>query len=57
MWSARTVWFDIAVVMSVFAVGNILFGHFEERKPMALRLLSQSLTKRPHRLSRKYPPA
>ena len=39
MWNTRTVWFDIAVVMSVFAVGNILFGHFEEHKPNALRLL------------------
>jgi hypothetical protein len=43
MWSARTVWFDIAVVMSVFAVGNILFGHFEEHKPKALRLLKVGL--------------
>ena len=43
MWSTRTVWFDIAVVMSVFAVGNILFGHFEEHKPKALRLLKVGL--------------
>jgi hypothetical protein len=39
MWSIQTVWFDVAVVMSIFAVGNILFGHFEEHKPKALRLL------------------
>jgi O-antigen/teichoic acid export membrane protein len=39
MWNTQTIWFDIAVVMSVFAVGNILFGHFEEHKPKALRLL------------------
>jgi hypothetical protein len=39
MWSTQTVWFDIAVVMTIFAVGNILFGHFEEHKPKALRLL------------------
>ena len=43
MWNTRTVWFDIAVVMSVFAVGNILFGHFEEHKPKALRLLKVGL--------------
>lgn len=43
MWNTRTVWFDIAVVMSVFAVGNILFGHFEERRPKALRLLKVGL--------------
>lgn len=23
-------WMDIAIVASIFAVGNILFGHFEE---------------------------
>jgi hypothetical protein len=39
MWSTQTAWFDIAVVMSIFAVGNILFGHFEEHKPKPLRLL------------------
>ena len=43
MWNTRTVWFDIAVVMSVFAVGNILFGHFEEHKPKSLRLLKVGL--------------
>lgn len=26
-------WFEIAVMASLFAVGNILFGHFEERTP------------------------
>ena len=30
MWSTQTAWFDITVVMSIFAVGNILFGHFED---------------------------
>src|SRR5262249_52884817 len=43
MWSTRTVWFDLAVVMSIFAGGNILFGHFEEHKPKALRLLKVAL--------------
>lgn len=32
-------WFDVAVVMTVFALGNILFGHFEEHKPKWLRVL------------------
>ena len=32
MWSIDTPWFDIAVVMSIFAVGNMLFGHFEQHK-------------------------
>jgi len=39
MWSTDTPWFDIAVVMSIFAVGNILFGHFEEHKPKIRRVL------------------
>src|SRR5262245_35906179 len=43
MWSTQTAWFDIAVVMSIFAVGNILFGHFEEHRPKARRLLKVAL--------------
>ncbi|HWR15292.1 MAG TPA: hypothetical protein VN577_10705 [Terriglobales bacterium] len=39
MWDTRTLWFDVAVVMGIFAVGNIVFGHFEEHKPKYLRLL------------------
>jgi len=25
-----TLWFESTIIMSIFAVGNILFGHFEE---------------------------
>ena len=32
-------WFEIAIVASIFAVGNILFGHFEEGTPKWRRLL------------------
>lgn len=39
MWSTQTVWFDVAVVMTIFAIGNILFGHFEEHKPKLRRVL------------------
>jgi biotin transporter BioY len=39
MWNADTLWFDVAVVMSIFAVGSVLFGRFEEHKPRARRLL------------------
>jgi hypothetical protein len=31
--------FDVALVASLFAVGTILFGHFEERTPKWRRLL------------------
>jgi hypothetical protein len=26
-------WFEVAIVAGLFAVGNIVFGHFEERTP------------------------
>ena len=32
-------WMDIAIVASIFALGNILFGHFEEHTPKWRRLL------------------
>jgi hypothetical protein len=39
MWSTATLWFDAAVVLGIFAVGNILFGHFEAHKPKWKRVL------------------
>jgi len=30
MWSTANYWFDVSVVFGVFAIGNILLGHFEE---------------------------
>jgi hypothetical protein len=39
MWSIETRWFDVAVVTSLFALGSILFGHFEQHKPPWRRLL------------------
>ena len=38
MWTIDTPWFDVAVVMSIFAVGSILFGRFEEHKHRGRRL-------------------
>jgi hypothetical protein len=32
-------WIDAAVMAGMFAVGNILFGHFEERTPKWRRVL------------------
>ena len=37
-------WFEIAVVSTVFAVGNILFGRFEEGTPRWRRLLKLVIT-------------
>jgi hypothetical protein len=39
MWNLDTPWFDVAVVMSIFAFGNILFGHFERHRPTWKRVL------------------
>ena len=39
MWSTDTRWFDVAVVMSIFAFGSILFGLFEQHKPRLRRVL------------------
>src|SRR5262245_25437536 len=43
MLDTDTLWFDLAVVGVMFAVGNILFGHFEEHRPKARRLLKFAL--------------
>lgn len=39
MWNTQTPWFDIALVMTIFAIGNVLFGHFEEHKPKLRRVM------------------
>jgi len=36
-------WMEIAVVAIIFAVGNIVFGHWEERTPKWRRLLKFTL--------------
>lgn len=33
MWNTNTIWFEITIVTLFFLLGNILFGHFEERSP------------------------
>lgn len=43
MWKTDTFWFDVAVVMSIFAVGSILLGHFEEHKSKLRRVLKVAI--------------
>ncbi len=31
-------WFEIAIINTIFAIGNIYFGHFEEHTPKLRRL-------------------
>ncbi len=33
-----SLWFEIAIVSGIFAIGNILLGHFEEKTPKPKRL-------------------
>ena len=39
MLDTTTLWFDVALVMTVFHVGTLFFGHLEEHKPKWKRLL------------------
>jgi hypothetical protein len=38
MWERHTAWFDLAVILGVFALGSVLFGRFEQHKPRARRV-------------------
>lgn len=40
-WSTGTPWFTVALVMSIFAVGSVCFGRFEQHKPRWRRVLKQ----------------
>lgn len=44
MWRIDSPWFDVAVVGVAFAIGNILFGRFEEHRPRWRRLVKLALT-------------
>jgi hypothetical protein len=43
MWQTDSLWFEIAIVLGSVAVGNILFGHFEQHKPPVQRLAKVAL--------------
>ena len=43
MWDINTRWFDVAIIMSIFAVGGVIFGRFEMHKPWWRRMLKQLL--------------
>jgi Protein of unknown function (DUF2938) len=43
MWRTDSLWFEAAIVLGIFAVGNILFGHFEQHKPPLMRLAKVAL--------------
>lgn len=34
----NTIWFEISIVLAIFAFGNVFFGHFERETPKAKRV-------------------
>ncbi len=38
MFTTDSLWFEIAIVSIIFAVGNMVMGHFEERTPKLRRV-------------------
>ena len=44
MWTIDTPWFDVAVICLAFAIGNILFGRFEEHRSRWRRIVKLALT-------------
>jgi len=44
MWQTDSFWFEIAIVSIIYALGNILMGHFEERTSKVRRVGKYLLT-------------
>jgi hypothetical protein len=44
MWSTESLWFEVAVVSIIYALGNILMGQFEEQTPKIRRVAKYLLT-------------
>jgi len=38
MWTTDSLWFEIAIVSIIFAIGNMVMGHFEERTHKLIRV-------------------
>src|SRR5205809_5899720 len=44
MWITDSLWFEIAIVSIIYAIGNMVMGHFEERTPKIRRVSKYLLT-------------
>jgi len=44
MWTTESLWFEIAIVSIIIALGNILLGHFEERTHRLRKVVKYALT-------------
>ena len=38
MWTTDSLWFEIAIVSMIYAIGNMVMGHFEEQTPKIRRV-------------------
>ena len=38
MWTTDSLWFEIAIVSIIFAIGNMVMGQFEEQTPKIRRV-------------------
>ena len=43
MWNINTIWFEISIILTIFTIGGIFFGHFEEHKPKWKRVMKVAL--------------
>jgi hypothetical protein len=44
MLHTNTIWFEISIVSIIFALGNIVMGHFEEQTPKLKRVSKYIIT-------------
>jgi len=44
MWTTDSLWLEVAIVSIIFALGNMLFGLFEERTPRIRKVAKYLLT-------------
>ena len=44
MWTTDSLWFEVAIVSIIFALGNMLLGHFEERTSKYRKVAKYLLT-------------
>ncbi len=44
MWETESLWLEVAIVSIIYALGNIVMGHFEERTPKIRRVGKYLLT-------------
>lgn len=44
MWTTESLWFEVSVVSIIYALGNIVMGHFEEQTPKIRRVGKYLLT-------------